>query len=86
MATPTSRRCPSPQNPFGAAKPREAVLAQRTGVKEEDILKADAAKDKLQARTRGREGLRGARWHAVARRGAGWGRAAGARPARGSGA
>ena len=45
MATPTSRRCPSPQNPFGAAKPREAVLAQRTGVKEEDILKADAAKD-----------------------------------------
>ena len=40
----------TPQNPFGAAKPREAVLAQRTGVKEEDILKADVQKEKLHLR------------------------------------
>jgi hypothetical protein len=31
-------------NPFGAAKPREAVLSQRTGVDEKDILKSEALK------------------------------------------
>jgi len=34
-------------SPFGAAKPREAILAARTGKKEEDILKEEAAKDRL---------------------------------------
>jgi len=31
-------------NPFGAAKPREAVLSQRTGVDEKEILKSEAQK------------------------------------------
>ena len=35
------------QNPFGAAKPREAVLATRVGKKEEDILKEEVLKEKL---------------------------------------
>jgi hypothetical protein len=34
-------------SPFGAAKPREAILAARTGKKEEDILKEDASKERL---------------------------------------
>ena len=36
------------QNPFGAAKPRESVLANRAGKKEEDILKEEVLKEKLQ--------------------------------------
>ena len=36
------------QNPFGAAKPREAVLANRVGKKEEEILKEEVLKEKLQ--------------------------------------
>lgn len=35
------------QNPFGAAKPREAVLATRVGKKEEEILKEEVLKEKL---------------------------------------
>lgn len=35
------------QNPFGAAKPREAILATRVGKKEEDILKEEVLKEKL---------------------------------------
>ena len=37
------------QNPFGAARPREAVLATRTGQKEDDILRAESEKDRLKA-------------------------------------
>ncbi len=36
------------QNPFGAAKPRESVLANRSGKKEEEILKEEVLKEKLQ--------------------------------------
>ncbi len=39
-AAPSSGSKPSP---FGAARPREAVIAERTGVKEEEVLKRDAA-------------------------------------------
>lgn len=35
------------QNPFGAAKPRESILANRVGKKEEDILKEEVLKEKL---------------------------------------
>jgi hypothetical protein len=35
------------QNPFGAAKPRELVIAQRVGKTEEEILLEDAKKQKL---------------------------------------
>ena len=35
------------QNPFGQAKPREAILATRTGKKEEDILRDELLKEKL---------------------------------------
>lgn len=38
---------PCPQNPFGAAKPREAVLAQRTGKAEEEILKEAVLAEKV---------------------------------------
>lgn len=34
------------QNPFGAAKPREAVLASRTGKSETEILKAEVQAEK----------------------------------------
>ncbi|KAK9916924.1 hypothetical protein WJX75_008824 [Coccomyxa subellipsoidea] len=37
-------------NPFGAAKPREAILATRVGKKEEDILKEEVLKEKLALR------------------------------------
>ena len=40
------------QNPFGAAKPRESVLANRAGKKEEDILKEEVLKEKLQVQHR----------------------------------
>ena len=33
----------SKPSPFGAARPREAVIAERTGVKESDVIKQDAA-------------------------------------------
>ena len=36
-----------PQNPFGAAKPREAVLANRSGKTESEILQEEVAKEKL---------------------------------------
>ena len=32
-------------NPFGAARPREQVIAERTGKKETDVLKEQAAKE-----------------------------------------
>lgn len=35
------------QNPFGQAKPRESILAGRSGKKEEDILKDELSKDRL---------------------------------------
>ena len=35
------------QNPFGAAKPRETVLAAKLGKKEEDILKEELSKDRI---------------------------------------
>ncbi|EIE26720.1 hypothetical protein COCSUDRAFT_52434 [Coccomyxa subellipsoidea C-169] len=37
-------------NPFGAAKPRESILANRVGKKEEDILKEEVLKEKLALR------------------------------------
>lgn len=37
-------------NPFGAAKPRETVLAAKSGKKEEDILKEELEKDKINLR------------------------------------
>lgn len=40
------------QNPFGAAKPREAVLADKLGVKEEDVLKKEVLKDRVKVCTR----------------------------------
>ena len=38
------------QNPFGAAKPREAVLANKLGLKEEDVLKKEVLKERVKAR------------------------------------
>lgn len=35
------------QNPFGSAKPRETVLAAKLGKKEEDILKEELSKDRI---------------------------------------
>lgn len=46
-------------SPFGAAKPREAILAARTGKKEEDILKEEASKERLHVSCSG-GGRRGA--------------------------
>lgn len=44
------------QNPFGAAKPREAVLADKLGVKEEDVLKKEVLKDRVKVgKTVGRQ-------------------------------
>ncbi|DBA99618.1 hypothetical protein WJX82_004102 [Trebouxia sp. C0006] len=37
-------------NPFGSAKPRETVLAAKLGKKEEDILKEELIKDKINLR------------------------------------
>jgi hypothetical protein len=44
------RKQSASKNPFGAAKPREAVLAEKSGKKEEDILKEEVTKDKLHLR------------------------------------
>jgi len=38
------------QNPFGAAKPREAVLADKLGLKEEDVLKKEVLKERVKVR------------------------------------
>lgn len=38
------------QNPFGSAKPRETVLAAKQGKKEEDILREELIKDKINVR------------------------------------
>lgn len=43
------------QSPFGEAKPRESILAGRSGRKEEDILKDELSKDKLRVRHRGQK-------------------------------
>ncbi|KAL3140073.1 hypothetical protein ABBQ38_004353 [Trebouxia sp. C0009 RCD-2024] len=40
----------SRSNPFGAAKPRETVLAAKLGKKEEDILKEELSKDRINLR------------------------------------
>lgn len=39
------------QNPFGSAKPRETVLAAKLGKKEEDILKEELSKDRINVNT-----------------------------------
>lgn len=44
------RSPPVLQNPFGDAKPREQVIAQRVGRSEEDILKDEVKKEKLHVR------------------------------------
>ena len=41
---------PVPQNVFGAAKPREAVIAERTGKTEEEILREAVRAEKLRVR------------------------------------
>lgn len=38
------------QNPFGDAKPREAIIASRVGKTEEEILKEEVKKEKLHVR------------------------------------
>ena len=38
------------QNPFGAATPREAVLADKLGLKEEDVLKKEVLKERVKVR------------------------------------
>ncbi len=38
------------QNVFGEAKPREAVIAERTGKSEEEILKESVKAEKLRVR------------------------------------
>ena len=48
MAVPLVTRQP---NPFGAAKPREAVLAKRTGVDEKDLLAREAQQYESKVRT-----------------------------------
>ena len=48
-ANATSVAC-HPQNPFGAAKPREAVLANRSGKSEREILLEEVQKEKLKVR------------------------------------
>ena len=42
------------QNPFGAAKPREAILAERSGLTEQEVLQAEVKKDKLNVRSTSR--------------------------------
>lgn len=37
----------TPQNPFGDAKPREAILAAKTGRTEEEIVREEASKTKI---------------------------------------
>jgi hypothetical protein len=37
-------------SPFGAARPREAILADRLGKSEKDVVAEEAAKDKLHVR------------------------------------
>lgn len=41
------------QSPFGAAKPREVVIATRVGKTEEDVLKEEVKKEKLHVRAVG---------------------------------
>ena len=36
-----------PQNPFGAAKPREAILANRLGKDELSVLQEELKKDRI---------------------------------------
>lgn len=38
------------QNPFGDAKPREAILAAKTGRTEEEIVREEASKTKIHVR------------------------------------
>lgn len=38
------------QNPFGEAKPREAILAAKTGRSEQDIVREEASKTKVHVR------------------------------------
>ena len=38
---------PHLQSPFGAAKPRERVIAERAGKSEEDVLKEEVQKEKI---------------------------------------
>ena len=41
------------QSAFGAAKPREVVIATRVGKTEEDVLKEEVKKEKLHVRAVG---------------------------------
>ncbi|BDA40634.1 hypothetical protein COCOBI_01-2870 [Coccomyxa sp. Obi] len=50
QAAALERAASGKSNPFGAAKPREAVLATRVGKKEEEILKEEVLKEKLALR------------------------------------
>lgn len=50
VAKATAASSSGKSNPFGAAKPREAVLATRSGKTEDEILKEELSKDKLKLR------------------------------------
>lgn len=47
LTPPAHAARPAPQNPFGAAKPREAVIAEKLGKTEEEVLKEEVSKEKL---------------------------------------
>lgn len=49
------------QNPFGAAKPREAIIAEKLGKTEEEVLKEEVSKEKLHVRGTGGAGGPGGR-------------------------
>ena len=53
------RRPSGTPSPFGAARPREAIIAERTGVAEADVLKQDAATYIPKLRLRRRRRTRG---------------------------
>ena len=54
--SPPPARRPRPQNPFGAAKPREAVIAEKLGKTEEEVLKEEVSKEKLHVSRRAQGG------------------------------
>jgi hypothetical protein len=56
-------RPPPPQNPFGEAKPREAVLSTRLGKSEQEILKEEITKERPKVRA----SIRWAQWAGASR-------------------
>jgi hypothetical protein len=52
-----------PQNPFGAAKPREAIIAEKLGKTEEEVLKEEVKKEKLHVRQQPLTRSTIGRWH-----------------------